>query len=624
MSAHDIDDLMDEELEGLNDPLTEHLPEPPTLTGRGSSVEMFGETAYTPVGRATSPPLFAQASLFPQCQQLRLWQSVNGQPSGLGTIPATATEEDLIMAYPEAMPGPGEVRKTFIVRPLDANGRELGQEIPVHISEHHAMLQQMRRGVARGQAAPMMPQGMAPEQLGLLNRTMDLSEYRARQAEEALKSERERLLERDHQLAQERVDLAANAAQSVQAMSERMLESDQNRHQQAVEAERARNEAALTFTSNVFGTQIESMRADREMMAERARADREADRSRHEQSLERLRAEAKLADAERDAKIARETRDYEARIRREADDWQRRMDREREESKDRREREDAARKAEDAERQRVHELKLKEMELSATRDREHAERMMQLSTQKQDAAKGTDLIALVQQGKTLLDTAGIDLKDIVGMVGGGGGGAWMEMFTTLAEQVGGVAEKALEAKAAQARRAPAPPPPGFGLQQLTGPAPWMNPAQQAQPPWAGVTAQQPQYVPGPGGVPVMAQQWAPSNIEGQAVRQEPLVTPPPAAPPAPEGPKTTLGLKAQKTARAALRELVGVLRQSPEEDWGTAAMIAIGNEMTIYHYAQDVSVQYALQEAQCPPEMITQLIAALKENPNVPADLRYE
>ena len=630
MPRHDVDDLLDEEIDGLNDPLIEHLPEPPSLTGRGQSEEMYGEYAETPMGRASSPPLFAQASLFPQCQQLRIWKLENGVPSGLGVIEADASEEDLIRTRLTAMPKPGDIRSTFKMRPLDTNGREIGQEITLHISEHNPLITRMRSaGSAPAGGGGGGTYGIPSEQMHLLSRSLDLTENRARIAEQTLHAERERLLERDHQLAQERVDLAANAASSVASMSERMLEQDQSRHQQIMETERARNEATLSQQSTFMSTQVEMLRTDRETMLARLSSERSAEQARFQMEMERERERMRAADKEREDRASRDRSEYDRKLQREREEWDRRMDRERQDNSDRRQREESRIASAEAERQRQHELRVKEMETSAQRDREHAERMMTLSQQK-EASKAPSLIDQAKPILGFLSDAGIDIKDVLGMLTGGGGADWTELLGTLAKEVGGVAEKALEAKAAASRGPQVAP--GAQFPGMAPPGYIAVPQQQMF---------QPQI--GPGGVPLEDYEDYENLYEEPVLRQpqrapqqQAHVVPPldlgqpphsvpqaPVAPAAPEG-GARLGLQAQKTARTATRSLVQTLSTTQESDWGTEIMLAIGNEMTIYHYVQDVSVRHAMHEAGASEETVEKIVAALKASPAVPADLRYE
>ena len=139
------DEEEDIEADRINDPSIAHLEEPPIIGGRGRDSDLFGARAESPIGRALSPRLYSQAAQFPTCTQLRVWKYENGQPIGLGAIDAMATEEDFCRSFYDAMPRRGEGRCQYRLRPIDINGAELGQEVTLWISEHHAAMQHIRR-----------------------------------------------------------------------------------------------------------------------------------------------------------------------------------------------------------------------------------------------------------------------------------------------------------------------------------------------------------------------------------------------------------------------------------------------------------------------------------------------
>jgi len=273
----------------------------------------------------------------------------------------------------------------------------------------------------------------------------------------------------------------------------------------------------------------------------------------------------------------------------------------------------------DSERQRQHELRLKEMEISSARDREHAERMMQLSMQRAEVAKSDGIGNMLTAGLTLLEKADMDLKDVMGMIRGGAESAgWADLLGTLAERVGSVAEKAIEAKVdAQAAQlegqqmaaiAQQPQPPGMVMvpQQLL---------QQGAFPQAGGIPGAPMGYVNPYGQEQQMQ--APQEFQ-QAIPmpQQPGL--------AQAAPATSLGLQAQKTARVAIRWLLEALQTTPETEWEGAIAAAIGTEMTIYHYIQDVSVVYAMREAGADDAFVTKIVQALQASALVPNDIRYE
>ena len=274
----DEDDGVERALAGLNDPGTEQLGPPPRLGGMvGGSrpTDLFGQDAYT-LGRATSPKLYAQASQFPTCSQLRVWRWENGIPVGLGAIDAMATEEDFVREFYEAMPKPGQGRMQYKLRPIDIRGEEMGKEITLVISEHHAALQQIRRAKKAeaeentNNGGPMYGQGNGPvildrgsddagaayasEMSRMFEKAVEAADQRASALEQALLEERERLRSEDNQRAQERVDLATQAAQGVQAITERMMRDEASRAERAMKAQSDQSQMLLTTLTQIFAS----------------------------------------------------------------------------------------------------------------------------------------------------------------------------------------------------------------------------------------------------------------------------------------------------------------------------------------------------------------------------------
>jgi hypothetical protein len=215
------DESIENAITGLNDPNVTQLGPAPRiggLVGGSRPTDLFGHDAYT-MGRATSPKLYAQASQFPTCTQLRVWRWENGIPVGLGAIDAMATEEDFVREFFEAMPKPGQGRMQFKMRPIDIRGEEMGKEITLVISEHHAALQQIRRakraeeeenrsanggqmyGQGGGNNGPIVLDrggddagaAYASEMSRMFEKAVEAADQRAVALEQALLEERERL-----------------------------------------------------------------------------------------------------------------------------------------------------------------------------------------------------------------------------------------------------------------------------------------------------------------------------------------------------------------------------------------------------------------------------------------------
>lgn len=409
------------DVDALNDPDLVHLGPAPVIGGqgfRGAPTDLFGEQAASVMGRATSPKLYAQVSQFPTCTQLRVWKWENGIPVGLGTIDATATEEDFVRQFSSAMPKKGEGKCQFKMRPIDIRGQELGQEATLVISEHHATLRAMREAEEEERAGrnPMMglfgrgfgmergsgSDEMARELTGMVEHMLATSDQRARHLEEALEAERERMREEELERTRERVDLATNAAQGVQAVTERLMKDEALRAERAMKAQEQQSNMLVTTLSTVFAQQQAAMQqqAAEQRRADEFRLQQERQRAEEERRAYHDRVKMEREEAERKRQIERD--EMENRLRREREEAERRfqmeqmrMEREREDRKmemerakeearlryEREKTEAEMRMQQDRERlereRREHEVKLQ-------REREDAERRMRMEMERME------------------------------------------------------------------------------------------------------------------------------------------------------------------------------------------------------------------------------------------------
>jgi hypothetical protein len=654
-----LDDLEGQE-EGGEDAApsnrVEQLPPSSMLGGGPHYSDIHGSGAQNIGGRAVSVRLFAQAASFPQVVQLRVWRVENGVPSGLGVIDAAATEEDLVRQWVSAMPRPGEGRAIFKLRPIDVDGREIGQEITIPISEHHAVLQQIRSSAMSnlppGGFAPSAVNALPSDLLGLMRETIGGTT-------KALDEERARARELMAEMARERVDLASNAASGVQAIAERMMQTEAQRAEATLRAEQARNQQTNDSMAAFFQSQLEMMRSDREKAKEEAERIRERDELRFQQAVEEERRR-------RD----RDQQDWERRMITMQQDFDRKQRLEKEEAERKMEREKLEKQEREAERDRQHQMKMRELEIAKDRDREHAERMMQLQQAQltvQAQAAGGGLKDTIKEVSTMLQSVGIEPAELVqklltrGDEGGGGGGAegWTDLIGKVAGVAGEVVKEQIKTKrvAAMAEAGVAPPQfqPGMG-QPGMGQFPMVPPGYGYQPAGYLPGPQQPGVPPGyvlvqgPNGQPVMvpAQQMAPQGYPQQGYPQQAAPDDDGEdydddegddgddgdeeegddegddAPQAPAAPPVALSPAVQKSARNALRALVGKLGKMKESEWETTIATAIATEPTIYHYVQAVSVKRGLAEAGANPKLAARIMGALKASSLVPSDLRYE
>jgi len=349
-------------LNELNDPGTTPLGPPPSL-GRNvqHAGDLFGRGAVAH-GRASTPKLWSQAAQFPSCVQLRVWRWENGIPAGLGVIDAEATEEDFVHQFYEAMPGKGQGKFQFKIRPIDIRGQEMGTESTINISEHHGTLQSIRRARqseieenARMHQAPPPPvssdndnlnASMASEMSRMFERAVDAADSRNHALEAALQEERERLRMDDERRAQERIDMATSAAAGVQSITERMMGDEARRADRALQAEAQRSQLLLTTLTGIFANAqqqqsqmgaetraSDARRLDQERQyAERVREEQEARRLRDIQEMEQRRKaeQDRLEDERQQLRLARDTeiKQAEMRMKAESEELQRRLERE--------------------------------------------------------------------------------------------------------------------------------------------------------------------------------------------------------------------------------------------------------------------------------------------------------
>ena len=676
--AFDPDADEDVEADRLNDPSIAHLEEPPVLGGRGRDTSLFGQRASAPIGRAMSPKLYAQASQFPTCSQLRIWKWQNGVPVGLGAIDASATEEDMVREYYEAMPKRGEDRCQFKMRPIDINGQEMGHEVTIVISEHHISLQKLRRMKAAEREDDLAGRGygrggyndgdveyveqpdpsatMATEMSTMMQKMMQTSDSRVRALEDALEGERDRMRQQDFERAQERVDLATNAAQGVQVITQRLMDDESRRANQAMKSQQEQSQTLMTTLTSIFAQQqamqnsssegqrrADQFRLEQERQrSERERVDAEDRRRRDQLELEERRRrerdeyERKMQEQREytDRKLMKEQNEMEMRLQREREEMQMRMQREKEEreardrwfSEERLRRESimgAEIREREADRQRQHERMVKEAELSAQRDREHAERMMILSKQELSSKAMGGLTEILPKATGFLASMGIEPKELLQRVLSPQDeekpSAWSETLPKLLGVAGDVASAALRGR---------------------GEVPTM----------AG----------GPEYIPVQEYPELPEISEDiykqrqelmrqrQMTERSPIITPPPAdeAPPArppgsviplsetgfasaeqPPQPSPAaqagLTLRQQKSVRDALRELAITLSQSPREQWQGLITEKIMSLPEIYVYVDAVGAKGAFEETGANEPLVRDVIAELRASPLVPQDLNY-
>lgn len=387
-AADGADGLDDEFADQPNAPVDdiEDLEPPPSLGGRTAPADVLnmGDTPAMPMGRASSPKLWASASNWPTCTHYRVWKMENGVPAALGVIERDASEEDFIRTFLSAMPKPGEGRAQFRCRPLDGSGNELGAEFPFNVSDGHAYLARLRSATTPQTYTQSM--GVPPELLAMLQVPAQLAERRAQQLEQTLAEERKEQERQRNEIASERIHLAAEQARGVQSITERLLADEGARREAQIRAEMERDRAVREqlagssqttlqmVTTMLGGAQANQGQLFQQQMA-LMQASEVARREQEQRAMESERLRLAAA-AEREAEERRREREEtEARRRAELADLEERRRRDREEAEAKRHQEMAdaedrrRRDREEAEAKRL----LEQQEYESKRAREQAE-----------------------------------------------------------------------------------------------------------------------------------------------------------------------------------------------------------------------------------------------------------
>jgi hypothetical protein len=655
------------------------LDDPPMIGGRGMGSSMFGQRASTVGGRATSPRLYAQASNFPNCTQLRVWKWENGVPVGLGAIDSMATEEDLIYEFFDAMPKKGERKCQFKMRPIDINGNELGTEFTAIISEHHAALQKFRRmkeeeeNDGRGRRRSRwddddsdddIPSFIQPQ----FDRVMSTTEKRMELLEKQLEAERAELRRREELRMQEQVDLATSAAQGVQVLTERMMQDEAKRAERAMTMQTEQSQTLITTLTSIFAQQQtmlnaqmeqqrrqdeyrleqERQRAAREREEERARRERERLELEERRLREREEYERKMRD-ERDAierKIQQEQKRVEMRLQREREEMQLRMLREKEEREARerwfaeerlrreaQERQDALQREQD--RTRQHERMMRELEMQQQKDREHAERMMILSKQELQTKAMGGLGEMLPMATGLLERFGLEPMDVVQKVFAPEKEETSPWADTLPKLLGAGADIA---RVALTGKAPAVSPIQAGPQALPAYEPMddfeidyeqqlqaMRQSQPAPQPIGRRTAVPPKT---DNNVISFRDTNLPQTGQDEAVQPAPVASAQPVQPSAKED-TTTLAARAgmtlseQRDARNGMTQLVATLHGSDQSEWEGHITSGLMTEPSIFTYIQAVSVRDAIRETGADNTLTENIVQALQNSPLVPNDINF-
>lgn len=326
-----------------------------------------------------------------------------------------------------------------------------------------------------------------------------------------------------------------------------------------------------------------------------------------------------------------------------------------------------ARQLAEAERQRQHALTMREMEISKERDREHAERMVQMSKLQQTGGFG-------QIGEML----GMETPELLQRIFGGGGGddkgsGWADAVPKILGSMADVGKAVLAGKTAAGpaeprRSKPARPASPQALMPQAGGAAAAAGQQMVQ----IQTSEGPRIIPlemaqRMGFVPIeQAGQQQTAQIAAPGLPERGFVPPEPRASvrrdpqfqqmlseanevplhlrPLPAGEiaaapddfdvatrtdttarskEAGISLIDLRKARKSLRGLVDSLRNAPEDQWEALVTGAIIENVGIFAYIQAVTFYAAVAEAGADRELAHRIAAALRKSTMVPDDLVY-
>ena len=380
----------------------------------------------------------------------------------------------------------------------------------------------------------------------------------------------------------------------------------------------------------------ERRRMDREETERREKREQERRDSEKVEGATRLELQLKQLEvaatrdrehAERMMESARQERE----VAREIGLQREKMEREARDTREKGERE--AREAADKERHRQHEIAMKEMEIARERDREHGERMIQLTRMQNSGGLG-GLSAIT-------DVLGMDTPELLGRIFGGGGGdgesgKWVDAIP-----------KALTALADI----------GKVITQQPQPKLTENPPKKEKPkPQPQITAQeQKYYVRMPDGstrlvssAELQKLQINPNNLQpgdelpNMPYQPTPEVTPvsepkngvTPAEPKVPEeadkyraglavnalrrANAASLSLAQQRAGRKGVKDLVKQLSKAEESEWPGLVVAAMAKTPDIFHYLRVVSLYVALAEARAGAELSVKIANAIRGSGKVP------
>jgi len=487
-------------------------------------------------------------------------------------------------------------------------------------------------------------------------------ESRRQEVEQARLEAQRREAELERRRESEREEARLRIERERMELEERRAQLQAEREQARMELEERRRQEQMEFERKM---QIEREDRERKERIERERWERErqeAERKREEERREWERREAlRREEMQREAERRREEmalqlKQLEMSAQKDREHSERmtemaRLEREaqREAALQREKAEREAREQAERERQRQFDLQKFEMEQAKERDREHAERMLQMT--KYQSSGGLSGIT---------DMLGMDTPEVLAKIFGGGGGGessggWADAIPKVLSAVAEVGTKAMSqgagaAPQVQGRR----PVPQQGGQQMvavqTPEGVRMIPVDalaqlQAARGVAGIPVPQPSPVP----VDLPTRGFEPSGVQEELETEHPVpsrqeVDLPEASPeeeeeatglspqleaamqvdPIKRAKASGMPFSKQRAARRAIRKLMPALEKASSDEWMGVVAGALMEEPAIYDYLKTVSVYVALVESGTSPETAEKTVREMKNSGMIPDEVPYD
>jgi hypothetical protein len=427
---------------------------------------------------------------------------------------------------------------------------------------------------------------------------------------------RERV-ERERMDWQQRIEQQKAEMENRRLTEERKSREERESWERRMQVERQENERREQMRREELQREADRRREETQLQVKQMEMQAQRDREHQEKLMEMSRLER---DSQREAQASREKAEAEQRA------------------------------LSESERQRQHSLTLREMELSKERDREHAERMVQMSKIQQGGGLGQ-----------LTETLGMETPELLSRIFGssgdsGGGSSWSDAIPKVLGSIAEVGKAALSARAPQPQvegRRKQRPEGGQGrmIRVQTPQGPQLIPVAVARqhgllPEQQGTPASQarmiaevdnlPDFVSGAPGRPATASQGMSPGEMAEAEHAASLAAQaeaeqnPPTDYSQGEGvdtmaraKKAGLSLLQQKKGRKGVKRLVERLREVEEAEWNDIVMSSIMENIDIYHYIQAVSFYAALAEAHSGEGLAVKVAEQLKTHDLVPDDIVY-